>query len=196
MILKKKIILASTSPYRAELLRRLQIPFAVSRPATDEAALSGETPAQTALRLSLAKARSVEGQFPDALIIGSDQVAELDGAPIGKPGTRNAARLQLQKMRGQTLIFHSGVALLNTGSGDAQSTVVATSVRFRDYSTGEIEAYLNGEDALDCAGSAKSEGLGIALIAAMQSDDPTALVGLPLIALCGMLRQEGFQVLE
>lgn len=136
------------------------------------------------------------GQYPGALIIGSDQVAELDGMPIGKPGTREAARRQLNAMRGRSLIFHSGVALIDADTGHSQSIVIPTTVVFREFGIVEIERYLNLEDALDCAGSAKSEGLGIALIASMQSDDPTALVGLPLIALCGMLRQEGFNVLE
>lgn len=194
--MKKKIVLASTSRYRAELLRRLQFPFAVSQPRVEEAALQQELPAETALRLSLEKATSVMGQYPGALIIGSDQVAELDGMPIGKPGTREAARRQLNAMRGRSLIFHSGVALIDADTGHSQSIVIPTTVVFREFSIVEIERYLNLEDALDCAGSAKSEGLGIALIASMQSDDPTALVGLPLIALCGMLRQEGFNVLE
>ena len=194
--MKKKIVLASTSRYRAELLRRLQFPFAVSQPRVEEAALQQELPAETALRLSLEKATSVMGQYPGALIIGSDQVAELDGMPIGKPGTREAARRQLNAMRGRSMIFHSGVALIDADTGHSQSIVIPTTVVFREFSIVEIERYLDLEDALDCAGSAKSEGLGIALIASMQSDDPTALVGLPLIALCGMLRQEGFNVLE
>lgn len=195
MILKKKIILASTSRYRAELLHRLKIPFTACKPDTDESPLAQETPPQTARRLSLAKARSVAADHPGALIIGSDQVAELDGHPIGKPGTYDAARQQLQTMRAKSLVFHSGIALINTDSGGTQSSIVATNVRFRNYSDAEIEHYLDNEDAIDCAGSAKSEGLGIALIESMQSDDPTALVGLPLIALCSMLGKEGYVVL-
>ena len=195
MILKKKLILASTSRYRAELLQRLKIPFTTCKPDADESPLPRETPPRTALRLSLAKATSVAANHPGALIIGSDQVAELDGYPIGKPGTRDAARRQLQSMRTKRLVFHSGIALVNAHTGCAQSTIVATTVRFRNCSDAEIEHYLDHEDAFDCAGSAKSEGLGIALIESMQSDDPTALVGLPLIALCSMLREEGFDVL-
>jgi septum formation protein len=195
LILKKKIILASTSRYRADLLQRLRLPFEVARPEADESPLPDERPAQTAARLSVAKAGSVAKVFPGALVIGSDQVAELNGSPIGKPGSVARARQQLQTMRGQILVFHSGIALVNTRTGSVQSAIVATTVRFRDYSDTEIERYLELEPALDCAGSAKSEGLGIALIAAMQSDDPTALVGLPLIALTGMLRNEGLLVL-
>jgi septum formation protein len=195
LILKKKIILASTSRYRAELLQRLQLPFDVTAPRVDEAPLADETPAQTAARLSLAKAASVAGAFSGSLIIGSDQVAELDGVPIGKPGNLTGARQQLRVMRGKTLAFHSGLALHNTDTGRTQSAVVLTTVRFREYSDADIEHYLAHEDALDCAGSAKSEGLGIALIAAMHSEDPSALVGLPLIALVAMLRNEGHGVL-
>ena len=193
--MKKKIILASTSRYRAELLQRLQLPFEVTKPDADQAPLAGEKPAQTAARLSLAKAASVAGTFPGSLIIGSDQVAELAGMSIGKPGSPEGARQQLQAMRGKTLAFHSGIALHDTDSGRAQSAVVVTMVRLREYSDAEIEYYLEHEHALDCAGSAKSEGLGVALIAAMQSEDPTALVGLPLIALVSMLRNEGYGVL-
>lgn len=153
-------------------------------------------PAQTALRLSIAKARSLANRFPDSLIIGSDQVAELAGQPIGKPGTLEKAREQLRGMRGRTLVFHSGVALVNPASGETLSTVIQTTVQFRDYTDHEIERYLELEPAFDCAGSAKSEGLGIALIAAMQSDDPTALVGLPLIALTDMLQKQGVVILR
>jgi septum formation protein len=195
LILKKKIILASTSPYRAELLRRLQLPFNAAHPDVDEVPLQGEKPVETALRLSLAKAASISDAFPGSLIIGSDQVADLNGNPVGKPGTRERAHEQLLAMRGQTLVFHSGIALLNSDTGKTQSTVVATTVRFREYADNEIESYLDRENALDCAGSAKSEGLGIALVASMQSDDPTALVGMPLIALVNMLRHEGVEVL-
>lgn len=193
--MKKKIVLASTSRYRAELLQRLRFPFEVAKPNADESPLNREKPAHTAERLSLAKARSVVAAYPGSLIIGSDQVAELNGLPIGKPGNLGRARLQLRAMRGQTLVFHTGIALLNVDSGSMQSATIPTIVRFRDYSDAEIEIYLEREDALDCAGSAKSEGLGIALIAAMESEDPTALVGLPLIALATMLNNEGFGVL-
>ena len=195
MILKKKIILGSTSPYRAQLLTRLGINFEVASPDTIELPLNAEIPAATALRLAIAKARSLQHKFPNSLLIGADQVADLNGIAIGKPGTRQLAIKQLQKMRGQTLLFHSGLALLDTASGRIQSRVVATKVIFREYAQHEIENYLDRENALDCAGSAKSEGLGIALIASMQSDDPTALVGLPLIALIDMLQIEGVSVL-
>lgn len=172
------------------------MPFVVTRPHTDETPLLHEKPAQTAARLSLAKAASVVKAFPESLIIGSDQVADLNGMPIGKPVTRDRARHQLRTMRGQTLVFHSGVALINAITGNIQSFVIPTTVHFRKYSDAEIEHYLEREHALDCAGSAKSEGLGIALIAAIQSDDPTALVGLPLIALVAMLKNEECGVLE
>ncbi len=193
--MKKKIVLASTSRYRADLLKRLQIPFGITKPNVDESPLPHEGPALTASRLSLAKAKSVCAAHPGSLIIGSDQVAELDGLPIGKPGSRDGARRQLRAMRGQILVFHSGIALVDADSGRAQSTVVATTVRFRHFSDIEIDHYLERENALDCAGSAKSEGLGIALIASVQSDDPTALVGLPLIQLITMLANEGIGVL-
>ena len=195
MILKKKIVLGSTSVYRAQLFARLGLEFVSASPATTESPLDGESPAATALRLAIAKAQSLRTRFQDALVIGADQVADQNGIGIGKPGTRQKAFKQLQHMRGQTLIFHSGIALLNTITGHVQSRIVATTVRFRDFSPQEIENYLDRENALDCAGSAKSEGLGIALMASMQSDDPTALIGLPLIALTDMLRAEGIAVL-
>ena len=195
MILKKKIVLGSTSIYRAQLLARLGIDFVSANPEASELPLEGELPAATALRLAIAKARSLQQKFPNSLLIGADQVADLNGIAIGKPGTRELAIKQLQQMRGQTLLFHSGLALLDTASGRIQSRIVATTVRFREYSPQEMENYLNRENALDCAGSAKSEGLGIALIASMQSDDPTALIGLPLIVLINMLQVEGVSVL-
>jgi septum formation protein len=195
LILKKKIVLASTSIYRAELLGRLQLPFETVRPDADETPVVGETPAATALRLALLKARSVARRFPDTLIIGSDQVADLAGSHIGKPGTRDRAREQLRRMRGQTLIFHTAVALLDAASGREQGRIVATTVQFRVFSDAQIEIYLDREPALDCAGSAKSEGLGAALIAKMNSDDPTALIGLPLLSLIDMLAAEGVAVL-
>jgi septum formation protein len=195
LILKKKIILGSTSSYRAQLLTRLGLEFEIARPDADESPLEGESAPATALRLAIAKAQSLRRNFQDALIIGADQVAELNGVAIGKPGTKKYARDQLRLMRGQTLVFHSGLALLNTASGVIQHRMVATTVRFRTYTDQEIENYLDRENALDCAGSAKSEGLGIALIASMQSDDPTALIGLPLIALIDMLSAESVSVL-
>jgi septum formation protein len=201
LILKIKIILASTSRYRADLLKRLQIPFDVAKPAIDESPHAGESPADTALRLAIAKALAVAdapNQTADTLIIGSDQVADLNGKQLGKPSTRENAILQLQAMRGQTVIFHTAVALVHAGSRrplQVNSRIVPTEVTFRDYSDREIENYLDREDALDCAGSAKSEGLGAALIARMKSDDPTALIGLPLLALMDMLAEENVRVL-
>ena len=195
MILKKKIVLGSTSIYRAQLLDRLGLDYVPARPDTDESPLAGESPAATALRLAIAKAQSLENKFPDALVIGADQVADQNGIAIGKPGSKKRALEQLQNMSGQTLVFHSALALLNTGTGRMQSRVVDTTVRFRTLTSQEIENYLDRENALDCAGGAKAEALGIALIASMQSDDPTALIGLPLIALIDMLRAEGVAVL-
>ena len=195
LILKKKIVLGSTSIYRAQLLDRLGLDYVTARPDTDESPLAGESPAATALRLAIAKAQSLENKFPDALVIGADQVADQNGIAIGKPGSKKRALEQLQNMSGQTLVFHSALALLNTGTGRMQSRVVDTTVRFRTLTSQEIENYLDRENALDCAGGAKAEALGIALIASMQSDDPTALIGLPLIALIDMLRAEGAPVL-
>jgi septum formation protein len=198
LILKIKIILASTSKYRAELFARLQIPFDIAKPDIDEAPNVGESPENTALRLAIAKATVVADAHPsssDVLVIGSDQVAELNGKHMGKPGTRENATLQLQAMRGQTLVFHTAVALVRVNSKKIQSRVVPTEVVFRRYADHEIQNYLDREDALDCAGSAKSEGLGAALISRMRSDDPTALIGLPLLALIDMLAEENVQVL-
>ena len=186
-----RLVLASTSPFRRELLARLQIDFVVANPQVDETALAGEGPAQTAERLALLKARAVVGQFPQALIIGSDQVAYCGDAVYGKPGSRDKARDQLARMRGRTVLFHTAVCLLNAATGQSQCRGVPTEVVFRDYADAEIERYLDKEDALNCAGSAKAEGLGIALMAALRGDDPNALIGLPLIALCQMLRNEG-----
>lgn len=191
--MKKKIILASTSTYRAGLLARLGLPFEIARPNVDEAALPSEAPAETALRLANEKASSI--RQAGTLVIGSDQVAVLEGAPIGKPGTRERARAQLASMRGKPVVFHTAVALFNVDTGDCRASVVPTTVQMREYTDAEIENYLDREHALDCAGSAKSEGLGVALIASMRSDDPTALIGLPLIALCDLLRAEGIEVL-
>lgn len=191
-----RLILASTSIFRRELLARLKIPFEALAPDTDEAKLPGESPAMTAERLALAKAQAVATRFPDALIIGSDQVAYYGTAIFGKPGTRDKAVLQLQAMRGKEIIFHTGLCLLNAATGRSQVIGIPTAVRFRNLSDAEIQRYLDREDkdALNCAGSAKSEGLGIALMEYMQGDDPTALIGLPLIALCRMLRAEGVEL--
>ena len=184
------LVLASTSPFRRELLARLGIPFSVANPATDETPLPGETPEQTALRLSEAKARAVATQHPDALVIGSDQVACLDGQVFGKPGNHANAVAQLRAMRGRTVNFFTGLCLLNTKSGQAHLRGVSTRITFRELSDDEIENYLRREQPYHCAGSAKSEGLGIALIARMEGEDPNALIGLPLIALCDLLRLE------
>lgn len=189
-----KLVLASTSAYRRTLLERLTIPFAVARPDTDETPLPGETPAATAERLAAEKARAVARDWPDALIIGSDQVAHMGNEVFGKPGTEARAIEQLQRMSGQTVIFHTALALLNTRSGHIQVEGVPTSVRFRTLGDDEIRRYVAKERPLDCAGSAKSEGLGIALLDALSGDDPTALIGLPLIALCRMLRAEGVEL--
>lgn len=186
-----RLVLASTSPFRRELLGRLQLPFETADPGVDEAARPGEAPAATAERLALEKARAVAARFPDALIIGSDQVAYQGGQAYGKPGSRQNAIIQLRAMRGKSVIFHTGLCLLNGASGRTQVCGVPTEVRFRELSDAEIERYLDKEDALNCAGSAKSEGLGIALLESLRGDDPNALVGLPLIALCRMLRAEG-----
>ncbi len=189
------LILASTSRYRAELLARLQLRFEVVAPAVDETPLAGEAPGSTARRLAEAKARAVGTRFPEALVIGSDQVADLDGAAIGKPLTRANAVAQLRAASGRRLVFHTALALFNSGTGNLQARVVPTTVTFRTLSDREIESYLDKEPAFDCAGSAKSEGLGIALIAALDGSDPNALVGLPLIALVDMLRLEGVALL-
>ena len=189
-----KLVLASTSAYRRMLLERLSIPFTVARPDIDESPLSGESPAATAERLAAEKARAVARDWPDALIIGSDQVAHMGNEIFGKPGTEARAIEQLQRMSGQTVVFHTALALLNTRSGHVQIEGVPTSVRFRTLSDDEIRRYVAKERPLDCAGSAKSEGLGIALLDALSGDDPTALIGLPLIALCRMLRAEGVEL--
>ncbi|MDH5263107.1 MAG: Maf family nucleotide pyrophosphatase [Betaproteobacteria bacterium] len=186
------LVLASGSRYRAELLGRLGIAFETWSPSVDETPVAGESCAETARRLARAKAQAAVDRFPGAWAIGSDQVAELDGRPIGKPGNRDNARRQLQAMRGRTVVFHTGVCLL--ANGRAHESLVPTAVTFRDLADAEIERYLDREPAFDCAGSAKSEALGIALIASLKGDDPTALVGLPLIALSAMLRSEGAAV--
>lgn len=185
------LVLASTSPYRRELLERLQIPFEICAPETDESPLPGETPAATAERLAAAKAQAAVARYPDALIIGSDQVAYCGERRYGKPGTREKSRDQLRSLSGQTVVFHTGLCLLNAVSGRRHLLGVPTEARFRELGDAEIERYLDQEDALNCAGSARSEGLGITLLEWMRSDDPTALVGLPLIALANMLRAEG-----
>ncbi len=188
------LVLASTSPYRRELLSRLQLPFEVCAPDTDESPLPQESPVATAERLATAKAAAVAPRFPEALIIGSDQVAYCGDQRFGKPGTRANALVQLGQLSGQEVVFHTGLCLLNSRSGRSHLRGVATRVRFRELSDTEIERYLDKEDALNCAGSARSEALGISLLEWMRSDDPTALVGLPLIALAEMLRAEGISL--
>lgn len=190
-----QLVLASTSPYRRELLGRLGLPFETANPQTDETPAPGESPEATALRLSEAKARAVATAFPAALIIGSDQVAVMDGRVFGKPGGHDAAVEQLQQLRGRTVNFYTGLCLLNARTGHTHVRGVPTLVTFRDLSDDEIENYLRREQPYNCAGAAKSEGLGIALLKSMQGDDPNALVGLPLIALCDMLRAEGVAIL-
>jgi len=187
----QRLVLASTSPYRRELLARLQIPFEAVAPDADETALAGETPAATAERLSELKARAVADRFPASLIIGSDQVAHIGEQRFGKPGTRDKAIAQLRAMSGKSIVFHTGLSLLNTSTGRLHRRGIPTEVRFRELSDAEITRYLDREDALNCAGSARSEGLGIALMEYMRGDDPNALIGLPLIALADMLRAEG-----
>ena len=189
------LILASTSRYRRELLTRLRIPFEVVSPDVDETPLPGEAPAALAQRLALAKARAVAVQRPDAVVIGSDQVAELDGQPIGKPGTHERATAQLRLMRGRSVVFQTAVSVVRGDTGFARTLLAPVTVRFRDLTDAEIERYLRLEQPYDCAGSAKCETLGIALLDAIDSDDPTALVGLPLIRTCELLRQAGLDPL-
>lgn len=189
--MQRILVLASTSPYRRELLQRLQLPFETVAPEVDETAHPGEAPAATALRLAEAKARAVAARHPGALIIGSDQVAAQGSERYGKPGTRAKAAAQLRAMRGREIVFHTGLCLLDGANGTAQTRCVDIHVGFRTLSDAEIDAYLDKEDALNCAGSAKSEGLGISLLTHLRGDDPNALVGLPLIALCDMLRNAG-----
>ena len=192
----RQLILGSTSAYRRELLARLHIPFEVAAPDVDETPLPGEAPNEMAERLSLAKARAVAVRFPQAVVIGSDQVADLNGLSLGKPGTHDKAVAQLRRMRGQTVVFQTAVAVVCLETGFEQGSVAAVRVRFRHLTDAEIENYLQIEKPYDCAGSAKSEGLGIALLDAIDSDDPTALIGLPLIRTCQMLRAAGVVLLS
>ncbi|MET0518798.1 MAG: Maf family nucleotide pyrophosphatase [Burkholderiaceae bacterium] len=192
----RTLILGSTSRYRRELLERLRMPFQVQAPDVDETPRPGEAPAALAARLALAKAQAVARQFPAALVIGSDQVADLDGKPLGKPGNHERAREQLRAMSGRTVVFHTAVALACTESGFAAQDLAAVRVRFHPLSETQIEHYLQAEQPYDCAGSAKAEGLGISLLAAIESDDPTALIGLPLIRTCKLLRQAGLEPLR
>jgi septum formation protein len=189
------LVLASTSIYRSQLLSTLQIPFQTAAPDVDETPLPGESAEQTSWRLSRAKAQVVAKRFPDALIIGSDQVALLDGQQIGKPLSHDNAVLQLSAMRGKTVEFYTALTLLNAVTGDMQTDVAVTKVSFRSLSDDQIERYLRKEQPYHCAGSAKSEGLGIALISSIRGDDPNALIGLPLILLVSMLEKQGVMVL-
>jgi septum formation protein len=186
-----RLILASSSAYRRELLGRLRLPFEAIAPDIDETPLPGEAPEATALRLARAKAEAIALLHPGALVIGSDQVATLDGAQIGKPGDHARALAQLQTMRGREVVFHTALCLWDGRDGSAQVENVQVFVRFRDLPDAELDAYLRIEQPYDCAGSAKNEGLGIALLERIDSLDPTALTGLPLIALTGMLRRAG-----
>ena len=189
------LVLGSTSAYRRELLARLHIPFEVAAPDVDETPFSGEAPQALAERLALAKARTVAARFPKAVVIGSDQVADLNGLSLGKPGTHDKAVAQLRQMRGQTVVFQTAVAVMCLETGFEQHGLAAVRVKFRDLTDEEIENYLQLEQPYDCAGSAKSEGLGIALLDTIESDDPTALIGLPLIRTCQMLRAAGMTLL-
>ena len=189
------LVLASSSRYRAELLARLQVAFEQASPDVDETAKPGESCAATAERLAVDKARALAGRFPEALIIGSDQVAELDGEPLGKPGNFDRALAQLQRLRGRTAVFHTAVALLDSRNGRVGVASVPTRVTFRNRSDAELRRYLELEQPYDCAGSAKAEALGIILAEKIESDDPTALIGLPLIALASLLERAGFRLL-
>jgi len=188
------LVLGSSSPYRRELLARLRQPFTTAAPQVDETPRAHETPRALALRLALAKAREVASRHPQAIVIGSDQVADLAGQPLGKPGTHPRAVAQLRQMSGQTVVFQTALAVVCAATGFEQTDLAAVEVRFRALGDAEIERYLQAEQPYDCAGSAKSEGLGIALLEAIHSDDPTALVGLPLIRTARLLRAAGLQL--
>ena len=188
------LVLASSSPYRRDLLARLRLPFEVAVPDVDETPLAQEMPQATALRLAQLKARAVAAQFPDALIIGSDQVALLGEQQIGKPHTHENAKKQLQAASGRSMVFHTALCLYNSSTGNMQARVVPITIQFRQLNDAVIERYLHAEQPYNCAGSAKSEGLGVALIERFEGEDPNALVGLPLIALVDMLQQEGVAV--
>jgi len=190
------LILGSTSRYRRELLQRLRLPFEVVAPQVDETPLPGEAPAALALRLALAKARAVAAQRPDAIVIGSDQVADLHGEPIGKPGNHERATAQLRRLSGQRVVFQTAVSVVRADKGFEQTVLAPVTVQFRALTDAEIERYLRLEEPYDCAGSAKCETLGIALLDAIDSDDPTALVGLPLIRTSRLLREAGLDPLR
>jgi septum formation protein len=191
----RRLVLASTSSYRRELLARLRIPFSVRGPKVDETPRPREAPRDLALRLALAKAEDVAAGDPGAVVIGSDQVADLGGVGIGKPGDHERATAQLRSMRGRSVVFHTAVAVVCIESAFRAVEIAPVTVRFRDLSDAEIEHYLRTEQPYDCAGSAKAETLGIALLDAIDSDDPTALIGLPLIRTCLLLRRAGIDPL-
>ena len=193
--MSRTVVLGSTSVYRRELLSRLRLPFEVAAPGVDETPLTGEQPQALALRLARAKAQSVAARHPEAVVIGSDQVADLAGLALGKPGTHDRAVEQLRRMSGHTVIFQTALAVVCQASGFEQVDLAAVRVRFRTLHEQDIENYLQAEQPYDCAGSAKSEGLGIALLESIESDDPTALVGLPLIRTARMLRAAGVKLL-
>lgn len=191
----RRIVLGSSSPYRRELLSRLKVGFEVDLPNVDEAARPGESPRDIALRLAVEKARAVAAKHPDAAVVGSDQVADLGGEPLGKPGTHDRAVAQLRRMSGQVVVFHTAVAVVCLQTGFEQVDLAPVRVTFRKLGDDEIEAYLRAEKPYDCAGSARSEGLGIALLESIDNDDPSALIGLPLIRTCRMLRAAGVRLL-
>jgi septum formation protein len=193
--MKQTIILASSSEFRRELLLKLQIPFSSISPRVDETPLTNEKPHETALRLAQDKARKIGADYPHALVIGCDQVATMDGEQIGKPLNHTNATKQLKSMRGRDVTFHSALCLYNAATGNMQAEVVPYIVRFRNLTDEQIENYLNKEQPYQCAGSAKSEGLGIVLIERMIGEDPNALIGLPLIKLINMLQNENISVL-
>ncbi|MCU0761502.1 MAG: Maf family protein [Hydrogenophaga sp.] len=188
------LVLGSTSRYRRELLQRLQLPFETAAPDVDETPMPGESPKDLAVRLALAKARDVAIRYPDAIVIGSDQVADLDGMPLGKPLTHERATSQLRQMRGREVIFQTAVAVVRQTTGYERCELAQVKVLFRKLTDSEIERYLRAEQPYDCAGSAKSEGLGISLLERIDNDDPTALVGLPLIRTCQLIRSAGGQI--
>ena len=192
---RPQLILASTSVYRRELLQRLAVPFSVCAPHVDEQALTNETPKNLALRLALAKAEAVASQHPNAVVIGSDQVADLHGKALGKPGNHERAVSQMREMSGQTVVFQTALAVVCKHTGYSAVDLAQVRVTFRSLCDAEIEYYLQAEQPYDCAGSAKSEGLGIALLDDITNDDPTALVGLPLIRTARMIRAAGIRLL-
>ena len=193
--MKQTLILASSSEFRRQLLQKLLIPFNSISPKIDETALDGEKPHQTALRLAQEKAKKIGAEYPHALVIGCDQVATLDGEQLGKPLNHQNASKQLQMMRGREVTFHSALCLYNATTGNMQAEVVHYLVRFRQLTDEQIDNYLTKEQPYQCAGSAKSEGLGIALMERMIGEDPNALIGLPLIKLITMLQNEGVSVI-